>query len=338
MNKFYIVGFLFVSVFLAGCFGSSQPQPRPDRIDNRTDEYYEERISNDQDRDDVIRSSRERYSKNYCEDEDKNHDCFDQCRDIYTRRADKNDCEELSIDQIERLVEIHEFLEDSDEDDLPSIDPEDFDVYLNISIQPLDQLVRKYNKSEAKDFVVWLIKDEDIFDIFQKEDDEYDTFESVLESVSGTNIPNGDTSLDNIVTIYDPFLERIESGDKLMELAIDSGNENIVEWFMEYIFEKSEVCQHQELAVGCFEIYCKIGEDIDEDYRDDWLSYYKFEDYLDEIIERGTNRRDPSTIEPPYYWTTPVNKIENTGDTEDWLNDLCKSGQFDLTQDPRVRN
>ena len=48
-----------------------------------------------------------------CEDEDDNrHDCVEQCRDIYSRRSDRDDCEELPIRQIEVLADLHELLED----------------------------------------------------------------------------------------------------------------------------------------------------------------------------------------------------------------------------------
>ena len=327
MNKVYVIVLFFTSVFLAGCFDSSQPHPRPDRIDNRTDEYYEERRidnrtgeyykerrSNDEDRDDVIRNSRRRYSGNTCEDEGKNHDCVDQCRDIYSRRSDKDDCEELSVAQIERLVEIHELLEDPDEDDLPSIDPEDFDVYLNISIEPLDKFVGKYSTNEAKEFMVWLIDDENAFNIFQKEDDEYETLQGLLGGIS-----SGDVRNDNI---YKPFIAKIESGYRLMEFAVDSGDEDVIEWFMDYIFEKNSNCERDEITTACFTLYCKIGKEMDRDYRDDWLRFDNFQEYIDEIISDGINN-DGGSNSGTYYWGSASNKYEDTGDIDDWYDDLC---------------
>ena len=70
---------------------------------------------------------------------------------------DRDDCEELPVEQIDRLADLHETLEDPDDDDLEEIDLEDFDVYLNVSIEAFEDLVRKYNSREAKSFLYWMV-------------------------------------------------------------------------------------------------------------------------------------------------------------------------------------
>ena len=325
MKNLYLTGLLFLAMFLTSCLGPgvTTDSTRDDRRGvERDDRYYEDRRRRDPDRNEVFdRSRTERYPGKACEDESRGHDCQDQCRDIYTRRGDKEDCEELSVDQIERLHELHDILEKPDDDDLANVDFEDFDVYLNISIAPLDKLIGRYTRSEAKEFMLWLIEDEDASQVFEKEDDEYSAFEALLEGFAGSINSNGDN-------IWEPFVERIE-GDKLMELAIESGNEETLDWFMDYINEKNSQCEDEELHVDCFKIYCKIGDEIDDDYRDDWLGYENFEDYIEDIISEGINS-DGGSEANGYQWGGSNNVIEELRDVDDWVDDLCKRGNANL--------
>ena len=298
MKHLYLTGLLFLAMSLTSCFGpgvTTQTTPgdnnnRPRTVD-RDPGYYDDRKTRDEDRDRVLRDSRSRYKGKACEDEARGHDCKDQCRDIYTRRGDKEDCEELSVSQVEVLHELHELLEDPDDDALAEIDDEDFDVYLNISIDPLDKLIGRYSKKEAREFLIWLIESESSANVFEKEDEDFKAFENLLENISG-NISG--------TTIYEPFLAKLDGSDKVMEVAIESGSEEIIEWFMDFINEKNSDCEEDEEDVDCFKMYCKIGDDIDSDYRDDWIGFEQFEDYIDGIIEEGVNKS--GTHSGVHYW------------------------------------
>lgn len=328
-NSVYICIFFFAMI-LTSCFvpPATSPYPHPDGRDydryRTPDRDYDRRKKEDEDRRRVIDRSRDRYQGQDCEDETRGHDCQEQCRDIYSRRGDREDCEELSVTQVEKLHELHELLEDPDSDELADIDSEDFDVYLNISIAPMDKLIGRYSKKKAKEFMRWLIKDEDAAKTFEKEDDDYKTLEALLKGI----VTGGFTS----ITIYKPFVEKIDGGDKIMELAIEEGSEKIVNWFMDYINEKNDDCKIKETNVNCFKIYCKIGNAMDDDYRDNWLGFGNFEEYIEDIIESGTNRK--ITKEGRYYWrgTTeaPQDGYEDAEDIDDWVDDLCKPGDANL--------
>lgn len=330
MKNSYIIGVLFLGVFLTSCFGPGTPTPTPtdprdrhrdDRRVDRDDRYYDERRDRDEDRREVLDRSRDRYKGRACEDEDRDHDCKEQCRDIYSRRGDREDCEELSVSQIESIHELHELLEDPDDDDLAEVDIDDFDVYLNVSIAPLDKLIGKYSRREAKEFMLWLMEDDRAANVFEKEDDDDDAFEALLEGFSGSF--TGDT-------VYEPFIEKID-GDKLMELAIETGNDETIDWFMDYINEKNTQCEDDEVHANCFKIYCKIGNKIDDEYRDDWLRNENFEEYIEDIIEEGINKS--GTHERVHYWgdNNTGNRYEDVGDIDDWVDDLCKKGGSNLT-------
>ena len=116
MKHLKLTSFLLSFAFLASCFGPGVPQsPVKQPNKSRTDAEYDKRKDEDKNRSSVLSRSRKRLSGNTCEKElerDKNHDCEEQCGDIYSRRADREDCEELTVRQIEILVDIHEALED----------------------------------------------------------------------------------------------------------------------------------------------------------------------------------------------------------------------------------
>ncbi|MCZ0933387.1 MAG: hypothetical protein OXJ52_09600 [Oligoflexia bacterium] len=289
----------------------------------REDEEYDRRKDDDDNRGSVFDRSRSRRSGNICEDEDRDHECKEQCKEMYRRIGDRDDCEELTVAQIGVLFELWEFLKEPDEDDLPHIDAEDFDVYLNVSISSLDNLVDDWNNRETKEFLYWMINNENIAKIFEKEDNDYKTFTAILKNLNG----NFGSS-----TIYEPFLQKIER-DKLMEVAIDSGNEMVIEWFMDYINDENSDCKDEDVSKDCFEVYCKIGKGIDEDFMEQWLDYPVFEDHIDDIIQNGVNATNPGAAGGDATndinssgWTfgDDDGEFENFGDiSDDWVTDLC---------------
>ncbi|MDE0091923.1 MAG: hypothetical protein OXN83_01395, partial [Oligoflexia bacterium] len=228
MDYFKLVLSAVLLSFIAGCF-PPQGGVQPEIVIDRDDDDYDIRKRADEDRNYVLDDSRKRRSGSICEDEDRDHECRDLCKEIYGRVGDRKDCEELTVTQIEKLFELFELLEKPDEDDLDGVDPEDFDVYLNVSIASLDDLIDdEWNSRESREFLYWLVNNEDTAAVFEKEDDDYKALTGVLKNIKNFNTDS----------IYEPFTTKIED-DKLMEVAIDSGNEMIIEWFMNYIEEKN---------------------------------------------------------------------------------------------------
>ena len=126
--------------------------PMPLRGYNPFNRDYDQLRENDSNRSNILDQSRQRYSGSTCEElDDRYHDCVKQCREIYGHRIDRDNCEELPIAQIAVLVDIHELLEDPDDDELASIDLEDLEVYLNVSLDGFDSRISKYSKIEAKE-------------------------------------------------------------------------------------------------------------------------------------------------------------------------------------------
>ena len=317
MNYLKSLSGLLLFAFLAGCFGSSQTPLYPVKEGDpvRSGEEYDARKERDPNRRDVLADSRKRFSGKACEEEDRDHDCKDQCRDIYTNRGDRDDCEDLSVMQIERLERLHELLEKPDADDLEDdVDSEDFDVYLNVSIAALDKLVGKYSSRKAEEFLIWMIDNERIAEIFEDEDDDHETLEALLKNLDSWS---GDDE------IYKPFIEKI-GRDTLMDMAVS--NEEVASWFQDFINEENKDCEEDETDLECWTVYCKIGKAMDDDYRDDWLDFEDFEDYVNDIIEEhGCEPAEGVELDGTncLWFSEGDDSKEDVGDVDDWVDDLC---------------
>ncbi len=274
---------------------------------NRDEKEYDKRKKRDKDRDDVLKSARK---GPVCSDEEnREHKCKKQCRDIYPRRGDREECLDLSIKQIDRLSQLHELLEKPYSDKLiEDIDPDDFNVFLKLSIAPWDKLVEDYSSKQAKQVFVWLIKSPDSAKTFEKADDDQKTLNVLLKRLASFTGNNH----------HEPFTVRIDRRENLMEQAVKS-NKALAEWFVEYINEHNGYCDNNdELSLNCFKVYCKIAKSMDEDSRSTWLNIKSWTAYIDDIIKEGTNgARRPSSSE----WDT--DEIESSDDLTDWYTDLC---------------
>ena len=315
MNGFKSIGSMLIAGLLLGCFGGPpEPgvrNPPPRLVDRDQEDYSRRRRDRADQRDRVFRRSYDRYGGRTCEDEledDRNHDCRDMCRDIYSRDRDgREECEELSVAQIERLEEIHEELENPSERSLAGIDAEDFEVYLETSIAGLDDLVGDYRSSEAEDFLLWIIEDDEIAELFTDHDRDFEIFETLLDEFSSG-------------TVDQKLTKRLDR-DLLMEEVISRGSEDTLVWVEDYVKEKGCDEDESDTHSECFELFCKIGDAIDEDARDDWLSTENFQEYIDDIINEETNG---ANWKPTAQRPGGSDPYEDSGDIdEDWVDALC---------------
>ena len=316
------------TLMMTACF-SPNPTPvpeEPNTTDIRGTDEYKKRREGDKDRDDVIRKTRNRYSGDVCEELDRKDrkDCEEICKDIYKDRGDRNECEELEVNLIEDLKEVYEALEDGDEDDFREIDSELFDAYLNTGISGLDDIIEDYSSREAKEFLLWLIDDQDISNIFIKEDDDYKILITLFKAIESNYDEKGDTW-----TVFD---EKIDSSDTLMELVLESGSEEIMDWFLSYINDINTECDKDTESEACFQVYCNIGKELDPN-EDDWHEDFEdFQDYLDDIISAKVNQDhwEPETVRSKGTKEDDIEDLEDlldeqTGSNSNntWVDALC---------------
>ena len=312
------------TLMTTACFSPTVPTPEPDTV--RTPKEYKERGDNDEDKDDVLRRARQRYSGDICEDLDRRDTekkkCEKICKEIYDNSKERDECERQYVNLIEDLEEVYDALEDGDEDDFKGINAELFDTYLNIGISGLDDIIRDYNNSEAKDFILWLIDYDEISHIFIKEDKNHKTLLTLFKALD-----DGYTeSVARSAKTGDIFTERIDSPYDLMELAINTGSEEIMDWFLSYINDINTDCKADTESVACFTVYCKIGKDLDDDDRNEWVDDFEvFEEYLNDIVSSEVNRE---AWEPTKIRTGDIETLNNVMDeqTSDntWFDALCE--------------
>ena len=267
---------------------------------------------------------RQQYSGEICNDltGDFLKDCKIQCDEMYHRTKDRNKCQELELGFIDDLYRAYKSLKKAD--DLDDIDPEVFSAYINIdfeAIEALERIIKDYSSGSAKEFIFWLISEREIARVFRKADNHYNTLEALFKEINSNYKPK---------EIWESFTDRIE-GAPLMESIIDEGEET-ADWFMEFINEKNPACAEDIETIDCFTVYCEIGDRLDEDSRDSWMEYERFEKYIDKIIDekvnsqqaRDKNKRNENGW---VHEDAPRNTRDQIGDKhdfdEDWVEELC---------------
>jgi len=318
--------FIFGLAFLFSCTGMAPPHypppgfqstGAPPQPSTRSAEEYNNRVASDRDREETLRSRRQGKT---CEDENSDHECVGLCREMYRLENDREDCEELAVNDIEKIFEIHKLLKKPRLRNLEAMsqsDLDDLDVYLNVSIAGFDRLISNYNRGDAREVLQWLAEDSQTAELFSDEDDDFETFEELLEKIE---------SFDNS-EVDQPFTEDI--GRKtLFEHASDAGNEIAVEWFLDYIFQTATACRNnQESSIGCFTVICKIGSGFeDNDSREDLLDFSDFENFLeDDIIKKEVNGTEWEPAAQRPGGSAPYKDIDDIEEHQagDWVTALC---------------
>lgn len=276
------------------------PAPRPPRVDHDREEIIAEYVRKQKDRE-------------TCSDDD---DCEDICKDIYVSRKNREDCEDLSIDQVKRLEFVHEALEDADYDDLAEVSSEELDVYVNIDISPLESISKKWKKSDAEVILEWIASSPEIAKVFEKEDDDYGVLSEILEALgsSGNSVP---------AKLGLGLQQDLEEGSTVFEVAIDEENVELLEWLHDFIEDKSVTVKSYNCAADqietkdCIKLYCALSKSLDDDIGEELLDFDYFENYIDNIIDNKVNR---------IGWkdNDGGKNIEDIGDLQGaWWNNLC---------------
>ncbi len=108
--------------------------------------------------------------------------------------------------------------------------------------------------------------------------------------------------------------------NKLMEIVVDEGNKEVASWFQDYVLEEVTECAMDETSLACFKVFCRIGKGMDDDIREGWINIDSFFNYIDDIIDEGTNgAASPGTGQ----WDTDL--IEEADDITDFYEQLCNS-------------
>ena len=280
--------------------------PAPPKVEIQIERNYDQKKQEDEDRAQVIENSKKRYKTKECSTDE---DCEEICDDIFDRRKDKEDCEELPIAQVQRFEDLYETLKDPDEEGLRDINLEDLEVLMNVSIEPIDDVVKGLSRREVEDVLSWIAEEETVANLFEKEDDDFAILEALLKAIHNDVLP----ALNRTISDEDRF--------SFVELALDQENETALEWINDFFEEE---CDGEDNTDKCvFKThYCAL--DIDKDLIDDYFDHGFFTSLLDDILE---NNRPADDDNPPAWWEEDL----EADDLESWQggeNDVCSHGDF----------
>ena len=273
-------------------------------VNPRSNEDYERRRATDPDRDSTL--SRAKRQGDACEDEREDHECYSLCKEIYKRVDDREECRELTPDNIEDIYDVWAALETGRLSNLEEIDVEHLDWFINLSIAGFDSLIRDYKRSEAEDVLIWIAENEEVAEVMRDEDDDFETLEELLSLVDRFELD----------TVENPFVEEIDR-KTLFEYAIATGNDIAMDYFLDYFFQTHKSCRKGSITVACLTVVCSIGDSIDERDREEMFDSNIFSDFVKDIIKDTING---STSSSGDKW------IKGTGDSKiDGINDLDDS-------------
>jgi len=304
--------FLVFLFLLSSCVGQISP---PLEEINSASRLGVESRERDRDAEDRIKRF---FSGDSCEDliEDKRRgetlECEEMCREVY-RRRDSDECEELSEVAIEEIHELHEILENPDEDDLSDVELLVFENYLDINIEPFEDLIEDYSQRQAEETLIWILSDYDIFEIFEGEDDDFELLDELLKQFNN----GGDIDKSELPELFNRSLGR---EDSLIEYLIDVGDEDVFDYlvfdYVEDILENGS-CDNR-ISLDCFRVYCQIGRKLDREEQAELIDFRRFSDYIDDIINSGINKRNWSDKN-----IDDVEDVESSRDTKTWVDQLC---------------
>ena len=118
-----------------------------------------------------------RRGRNDCEGD---KDCEKICDDIFSRRADRQDCYEYSSEMVFEFEALISATEDGDVDEIEDIGSNVLECMLDIDEREFAEAVRKMSRREAEEFIFLIANNEDFAEVLEEEDDEFNILKQLL--------------------------------------------------------------------------------------------------------------------------------------------------------------
>ena len=233
-------------------------------------------------------------------------DCQVICNNIYKNSEDKTKCiNELPVKQVELLEETYILLEDPYREGLNKINPDNLQVLMGITVEPVVTLFNQMSQVEAREILTWLAESKKFMPVFKSRDRRFKVFKAILGKIHG----DPDKALS----------ASIKKGDNFIEIAVEKKNYGVVDWIHEF-FE--EDCGTVNDHVKCIfkEHYCNLKLNSRTEN-----SYFAYNPFF-KLLERTLKEARPAS--PPDWWN------ENTGldDLDSWLSEphnVCAVAEFE---------
>ena len=264
----------------------------------RPDDFYERLKQVDENRNEILENSKRTHVSSICSESE---DCQKICRNLFNRSDDREDCEDLTEAQVDRLDDVHDALESPGLNDLQYIDLYDLNVFLNVSPEPIERLFRRIGSSRARSILYWIASDKDVAEIFESEDGEFVILETLLDEIR----PRPEEALG----------VSVREGDTFQEVAIESDNRAAFDWTHNFLVSE---CSSSGRSRGNEEEwcvlahYCNITKRFSEDNQADFLEFAEIAGIVIDVIEN-----------PPGDDSRRYRGIEDIDDVLDLERDIC---------------
>ena len=245
-------------------------------------------------------------SRNTCED---NKECEDVCDDVFSSRSEKKDCYKLPESLVFQFEELLEITEDGDVD---SIDARVLECMLDIDEREFAKATRKMSSREAKEFLAAVVQDDDLGEILEEEDDEFNILIQLLHRATGSS------------DLDDHLNDEIEDDKSFFWLAAE-GNEFVWDWLDDYVNEECDRSETNCPTGQSIGAYCNVlvsGTGVFRNDRDlaDFLSDADlFADEYQEDVEDEIEQNNGT--EKGYLYDVDSNTDDRyLGDFKDYCN------------------
>ena len=250
--------------------------------------------------------------------DDKKSKCEEICKDIFSNRHHREDCEELSLSDVEEMEEVVKVLQNPSKSDLEDLNLDALKDLLDISSDPLLKAIKKWKSpSKRERFLAWFARDSSAGEIIIDAEDDFDIRDALFERFWVSPSSRADLNQD------------IEDRKTFVEIALEEDNQPVLEW-LHSSFEQNRWCDQERgntfrngdedrdlYPVCVFHIYY-CGLSLSTDAESELFRYDFFTELLDEIliISRPSRR-------PPSWWTADA----ESGDLDSFSsppNDVCR--------------
>jgi len=206
-------------------------------------------------------------STNICESSES---CIRICKDIFRSSRNRTHCYKLPLSLV---TDFETLLEDTEKGRVTSIDLAVLSCLLDIDEREFANAVREMSRSEAREFLVEITKDEDLANILQEEDDEFNILEQIFYK-----------ALDSSLSLFVILTRNIKDSKSFFYLAAE-GNEDSWRYLDDYI---NRACSG--LGNDCaIKSYCKAFLRWNDRVKGEFLTDADFfeDTYRDEIENGG---------------------------------------------------
>ena len=263
-NFFVRENSFFFLIFLVAC--GQEPYIFPSTLDGKDSSFFQIRREKDPDRKKILEQSNQVYhGGGLCVSDSS---CMKICDQLFFLDLDKKDCYQLPRPQVDQFEKLYSYLLERKKSSLEKIDPFDLRVFLNVSPLPFLKILKTLGPVSARTFLIWLLEDWRVAEVFYKEDFDFLFLDIFLNEIG--------------ISPIDSLKEKISENRTFFELSWIKQNDPALFWLSSYF--KENRCSHFEgkNSESCvLGQYCQMGSSFRKDFKEEIMNFEDLKSLLD---------------------------------------------------------